>query len=291
MLHTLLYFLALVCLSTSPNLAKLNHMPVDILGFWRLFFAAIGVGAWILLRKKVSLKWEWGYLRWVLFSGLFFFLHLWTYKYASKNTTVSNTMILFASNPIWASLGGSFLFQEKITKRLVFSYLLAVLGIYILVHHQIEFVASGVQGDISALISAVFYSAYMLAGKKGRQHYENTTFSFIQYSVCAICFAISILFTQHTFTGYDEVSWWSVLGLVLLPTYLGHFSMTYLVRTMNLTMMSCGKLLEPIFASLMAYFIFREQLGAYSWIAFLLTAAGVLILFAPSLFKKTSLPK
>lgn len=293
MLHTLLYFLALVCLSTSPNWAKLNHMPVEILGFWRLTLAAVGLGLWALFAKKLNLKTQkWIHLRWMILSGVFFFLHLWTYKYASKTTSVSNTMILFASNPLWASIGGALFFHEKITGRLVLSYLLAVLGIYTLVHHQIEFSKDGVHGDISALISAAFYSAYMLAGKKAREHVDNTNFSFVQYSVCALCFAITALLTQNNFTGYDGISWISVAGLVLLPTFLGHFSLTYLVKHMNLTVLSCGKLLEPIFASIMAYFIFQEHLGQHSWIAFLLTASGVFILFAPGLFRrKTSLPR
>lgn len=286
MLHTLLYFLALVCLSTSPNWAKLNLMPVDILGFWRLSIAAILVGIWILFTKKVSFRIQWSYLRWVLISGVFFFLHLWTYKYASKNTSVSNTVVLFASNPIWASIGGALFFHEKITRRLVLSYVLALIGIYILVHHQIEFSTEGIQGDLAALISAGFYSAYMLAGKKGREHFDNTFLSFIQYTVCALGFALTALFTQHNFTGYNETSWLAVAGLVLLPTLLGHLSLTYLVKSMNLTVMSCGKLLEPIFASIMAYFIFNESLSPHSWIAFLLTASGVLILFAPGLKRK-----
>lgn len=283
MLHTLLYFLALVCLSSSANWAKLNHMPVDILGFWRLALAAIGVGLWLLLTQKINFRVPWIHLRWVLLSGFFFFLHLWTYKYASKNTSVSNTVILFASNPIWASLGAALFFQEKITRRLILSYILAVAGIYVLVHHQIQFSTEGLQGDLAALVSAAFYSAYMLAGKKGREHFDNTFFSFVQYAVCAVGFALTAFYTRNPFTGYDTISWVSVAGLVLLPTFLGHFSMTYLVKFMNLNVMSCGKLLEPIFAAIMAYFIFQESMNSHSWLAFLLTAAGVLILFAPGL--------
>lgn len=287
MLHTLLYFLALVCLSTSPNWAKLNHMPVDVLGFWRLSIAAILMGAWVFFSKKLSFKTPWRHLRWVILSGVFFFLHLWTYKFASKNTSVSNTMILFASNPIWASIGGAFFFKEKITSRLVFSYVLALLGIYTLVQHQIQFSEQGIQGDISALVSAAFYSAYMLSGKKARDNMNNSFFAFVQYGVCALCFAGTLLYTQNSLTGYDQISWIAVAGLILLPTFLGHFSLTYLVKHMNLTVLSCGKLVEPILASIIAYFIFNEQLSSSSWIAFLLTATGVFILFAPGLFKKS----
>ena len=287
MLHTLLYFLALISLSTSANWAKLNHMPVEILGFWRLGLAALILLTWIFIKKK-----RWPHLtepnlRWVVLSGFFFFLHLATYKFAAKNTTISNTMILFASNPVWASLGAAVFFHEKITARVVFSYLLALLGIYILVHRQVEFAPESLRGDFSSLLSAFFYAAYMLTGKKARRHYENQIFSFFQYTVCAICFGLTCLYSGASFTGYDPVSWWAVAGLILLPTFLGHFSLTYLVHYMNINVMSCGKLLEPIFAAIIAYFLFRETLSVEAWWAFSLTALSVLILFAPTLLNRS----
>ena len=287
MLHTLLYFLALVSLSTSANWAKLNHMPVEILGFWRLGLAALGLLAWMLFGKVKWPKVNEPNLRWVFLSGFFFFLHLATYTFAAKNTTISNTMILFASNPVWASLGAAVFFQEKITSRVIFSYLLALCGIYILMHKQIEFAPEGLRGDFSALLSAFFHAAYMLSGKRARRDYDNVVFSFFQYTVCAICFAFVALTTRNNFVGYDDVSWLAVAGLILLPTFLGHFTLTYLVNYMNMTVLSCGKLLEPVFAAIMAYFLFHETLQMEAWLSFALTAISVLILFAPGLLKRT----
>ncbi len=287
MLHTLLYFLALVSLSTSANWAKLNHMPVEILGFWRLGLAAVVLLIWMLFRKVKWPRITEPNLRWVFLSGFFFFLHLATYKFAAKNTTISNTMILFASNPVWASLGAALFFNEKITFRVVVSYLLALGAIYVLMHKQIEFAPQGLLGDFSAILSAFFYAAYMLSGKRARRHYDNVVFSFFQYAVCAICFGFVALGTQNNFVGYDDISWIAVAGLILLPTLLGHLSLTYLVNFMNITVLSCGKLLEPIFAAIMAYFLFKEALQLEAWISFALTAAAVLILFGPGLIKRT----
>src|SRR4051812_18139925 len=96
MLRTLLYFLALFCLSTSSNWAKLNHMPVDVLGFYRLGFAALFLGIWIFIIKRIKLPRFDRQLAWVVVSGLFFFAHLWTFKYSAKNTSISNGMIIFS---------------------------------------------------------------------------------------------------------------------------------------------------------------------------------------------------
>lgn len=285
MAHILLYFLALFSLSTSANWAKLNQMPVEILGFYRLGISALVVALWaFFLQRKKWPKMN-SKILWVILSGTFFFLHLWTYKFAAKSTSVANTMILFETNPIWATLGGILFFREKLTQRLIFCYLLALTGIAILFWHQIDFSSLTFKGDVSALFSGFFYATYMLTGKQARNFYDNTVYATIQYFICGLLFFIAALFTGREFTGYSSTSWVSVVGLVMMPTLLGHFTFTYLVKSMNLSLMSCGKLIEPIFASLLAYFIFREAIKPAAWVAFALTGCSVIVLFAPDIWK------
>ncbi len=281
----MLYFLALFSLSTSALFAKLNQMPSEILGFWRLGLSTVLLVGYLLFKKKFPpLKLNHN-TKWVFISGFFFFLHLWTYKYAAKHTLVSNTMVLFATNPIWASIGGRLYFNEKIYRRVYAAYFIAFLGILYLVWSNLTFTPEYNLGNLSALISALFYAAYMLTG--------NQAYSTYQYMTCAFFFLIASLFTGHNFIeGYSSSSWLAVVGLIIFPTFLGHFVLTHLVSTMNLGIMSCGKLIEPIFASILAYFIFKESLTASFYVSFGLTSTSVIILFWPQIrnyFKKASI--
>lgn len=194
-------------------------------------------------------------------------------------------MILFSSNPIWASLGSIIFFKETLKGRLFISYALAIVGIYLLVSHDIGFKSQTIYGDWSALLSALFYAAYMLTGKRARHHYENVYYAFLQYGVCALLFLLCTLESGASLSGYSAVSWIAVAGLVALPTFVGHFSLTYLVKHMDLSILSCGKLIEPVFASIIAYLVFQEKLSQNAWISFLLTVLAVLVLFGPSLLK------
>ena len=84
MLHTLIYFTALFALSTAAIWAKLNQMPIEVLGFYRLGIAVLLLGLFILIRKPLpKLKFNVNIL-WVIASGFFFFLHLWTYNMLQK---------------------------------------------------------------------------------------------------------------------------------------------------------------------------------------------------------------
>lgn len=282
----MLYFLALFSLSTSPNWAKLNQMPPEILGFWRLSIAATLIVLWQIFKKDFVWMLPNQKNKWIFISGFFFFLHLWTYKYASKHTLVSNTMVLFTSNPIWASLGGVLFFKEKIKPRVYWAYLIALSGILFLVWSNIQFSPEYTLGNISALISALFFAIYMLTGKKARQSYSNQVFASYQYLTCALCFLIMSTLSEHPLIdGYDPISWLSVIGLVILPTFLGHYLMTHLVSTIDIAVLTCGKLIEPLLASVMAFFIFKESLSSAFFISFSLTVVSVFILFWPQINK------
>ena len=283
MLRTLLYFLALFTLSTSSVWAKLNHMPVEVLGLYRLGIAAVLLFFWIVIIKKTPFPKLSQAHAWVILSGFLFFLHLWTFKYAAKNTTISNGMILFSSNPVWASIGAVFFFKERLNPRLYLSYFMALLGVYLLVAPELSLGQGINKGDLSSLFSAVFFALYMLTGKKARQYFSNNFYALGQYFICALFFWLCMLYTGSDFIGYDDTSWWAVAGLVLLPTFFGHFTMTYLVPHMNLSIMTCGKLIEPVLASVIAANVFNEKLSANAPLAFALTSLSVLILFLPNL--------
>jgi len=283
MAHIFLYLFALISLSTSPNWAKLNHMPAEVLGFYRLLGAFILLFAYIFIKKvKIDIKLNRAFF-WSMCSAFLFFLHLWTYKYAAKHTLVSNTMILFATNPIWASLGGLIFFKEKIKSRVIIAFAFAFTGTLMLVFENLRFAPENTQGNMVSLLSAVFYASYMVTSKKAREQSSNEQYALIQYGLSMFCFLILSISTKAQFTHYDSISWWAVVGLIVFPTFLGHYSFTYLVKHMNLAFMTCGKLIEPVIASIIAYYLFSEQLGSLAFFAFALTGFSVVLLFWPSL--------
>lgn len=282
--HLLLYFLALICLSTAANWAKLNGMPPEVLGFWRLFIAASVLLIFQKFYKKQKILQNSHSLKWIILSGFFFFLHLWTYKYAAKHTLVSLMMILFATNPIWTALINIYAFKEKITPRMLISFFIAFTGIFLLTKDQLTYSSENNLGNASAIITALLYAIYVITTKKARRHVSNLNFASLQYSVCAICFLTATLYTQSNFIeGYKAISWISVLGLVALPTLLGHFLFSHCMSSMNLAVMTCGKLIEPVIASIIAFLVFNETLDSATYVAFACTAIAILNLFWPQI--------
>lgn len=296
MLNYLLYFIALFGLSQSANLVKMAQAPIEVLGFWRLFFCALLFLPWALRFKSLRplFQADRRHDLWMgLISGTFFFLHLWTFFYASKNTSIANCMIIFSINPLFTAAGAYLFFGEKFTPRLAMAYVLAFFGIYWLVSHSVHFDQGLVKGDLMALLSALLVSVYLLSGKKLRHSLDNPSFSVFIYSVCAFWFGVTALLRGIEFTGYETNTWWAIAGLVVIPTLLGHSLFMYLIKYMNINLMTCGKLIEPVMSSMVAWILFKEHLKTSTWIAFIFTSASVLVLFAPwSILKqKLQMPK
>lgn len=278
-----LYFLAIFCLSQSAGLMRWAAAPPDVIGFWRLSASALCFLPFVVRSGLLRDLWRTRRERLpvIVVSALFFFTHLWTFTFAAQNTRIAHCMILFATSPVWISLGNRLLFRESFGGRLIVSYVLAMAGMVLLFRHSLSFESGLVAGDMVALVSAVLFSGYILSGKKARQTTGNSGYSFVVYALAGVLFWISGSLRGLDFTGWPPHTWMAITGAVALPTLLGHALFSWLMKSMNINFMSCGKLLEPVFAALVAAVAFNEPVTTESQVSFALTAAGVLFLFVP----------
>lgn len=286
----LLYFIAITSLSMAANLIRIADAPPLIIGFWRLLFASLLLLPFALTRGKFlyEFKAKKKDFIFVVISAVFFFLHLWTYFFAAQNTKIANCMIIFSTNPLFVALCSYLIFKEKFTWRLVFAYVLAMFGIFYLLKNSLSLEKGLVLGDLSAFISAIFFAGYLISGKKARLSLANTNYTFLTYFLASLLFGIVAYSQDNSFLDYPKITWYAILGTVIFPTLLGHVLFSYLMTKMNLNLMSCGKLIEPVLASLVAFFIFQESLSQNTYIAFAFTSSAILILFiSPKLFMKS----
>lgn len=285
MKHTVLYLLSLFCLAQAANLVRLADAPAVVIGFWRLLLAALillpfafkkGDIQFLIQRTKQS---SWNLLGWIGLSSLFFFLHLLTFFLAAQTTTIANCMVLFSLNPLFTSFISYFFMKEVFPKKLLIAYPLALMGVIFLVQDHLRVGKGQIEGDLYALSSALLYALYILSCLKARRQFSNVGFASLMYLSTAVLFGGALLLSGAPLISYPSSTWLAILGTVLLPTLLGHFLLTYLLQYMNVNVMSCGKLIEPVISAVTAFFIFKEAIHLNTFIAFACTASAVLILF------------
>lgn len=101
-------------------------------------------------------------------------------------------------------------------------------------------------------------AVYTLIGRKQRDHLSTTVYTFVTYSACFITLIIFDFISHTPIYGYgiNEI----ILGLLLgiSCTLLGHSVFSWCLKYLSPSYVSSAKLLEPVFASILAVLIYGE---------------------------------
>jgi drug/metabolite transporter (DMT)-like permease len=281
----LYYFIALFSLSQAANLIRWAEASALVIGFWRLLGASLCMLALLIWsrRKQSFVKFARTLpaKKTLFVCGSLFFAHLWTYFYAAQNTSISAAMILFSLNPLFTALLSAKLVGDHVAPKVKWAMLLGFAGLLLLMSETSSPSAPTFWGNLSAFASALLFSGYLLSSKMARKKMDNLSFTTAIYAVCAFWFFVFMAWTETSWHPSHDHFWPAILALILFPTLLGHALFSYLLKDLNINWMSCGKLLEPGVASLVAFFAFGERPSLMAGMAFGFTAAAVLLLYSP----------
>lgn len=293
-----LLLLALFSLSTSALWVRLADASIALIGSWRLLGAAVLLGVPVLYSGFRNLRWSGRAEAWASISAaIFFFLHLWTYVYSAQHTAISHLVIIFSAAPFFTAMGGLLFFREIFPRRLYAVCAFAAVGIFILFQDPIIAQTRGLQkaqfrGDLAALVSAFFHAGYALCGKKARESAPNLRFTFWLYALSGFLFAGLALAQEERSAELGPHFYLGIVGLIIFPTFLGHSLYAYLLKSVNINVLSCSKLLEPAFATGLAFLLFDEKVNLLTFVGFLLIGAALVILFNPlRALRKTQAPQ
>lgn len=274
-MRPLLLVIAILCLSLPALLIRGARAPIEAIGFWRLVFACAALAPWAWSRRK---PWAAPGRRTVALAGTLFFLHLWTFTWAVSHTTVANLMLAFSTHPVWTGLGAWLLFKEPLGRRELAALVLAGAGVAILFGGSMSLGGAGLAGDLSALLSAMFFSGWVLVGRRVRRGLDTVSFLFVAYAVAALLFFAAGTARGGAWTGYPMSTWAALAILAFAVSLGGHGLFTYLLNKYDVLVLSCAKLAEPVLAAAGAAWLFGEPLSAHLGAAFLLIASGVVVL-------------
>jgi drug/metabolite transporter (DMT)-like permease len=276
-LPALLLAAAVLCLSLPALLIRGARAPIEAIGFWRLAIACAALAPWAWRRRAA---WTPKARRATALAGALFFAHLWTFTWAVGHTTVANLMLAFSTHPLWTGVAAWALFGEPLGRRELGAFALGGAGLALLFGGSASLGGAGLRGDLAALVSALFFSGWVLAGRGVRRGLDNPSFLFGAYGAAALLFLAAGTARGAAWTGFDARTWGALAALALAVSLGGHGLFTYLLNSFPVATLSCAKLLEPALAALGAAWLFGEPLSPRLAASFALIAAGVVVLLA-----------
>lgn len=216
-----LVLVAVLAFSTSPVLvlwaAPLSPFEITV---GRLACAAALV--WLLARfnEQPLLPRRADLPRFALF-GLITAVHFISYIASLNYTTIAHSLAIVYTAPIFVTLFSVWFLHEHIAWRKWLGVLVTVAGIAILAGFEPRFDGRMLLGDGLALVSAVTYGLYSVAGRSQRERYGLFTYTGTVYSLAAL-WALPVAVLSFTPAGYNPRSLLALLGAAFIPLGTGH---------------------------------------------------------------------
>lgn len=219
--------IAVLMFGTSPVLirwsAPFNSTEI---AFWRLTIAALLVACLgLITRQQLLLKRS--ELPRFVFYGLVTALHFFLYIASLSFTTIAHSLSIVYTSPIFVTLFSALYLHERLSLRKYVSIAVTVVGIAIIAGFEPHYTTCSLNGqcmilgDGLALLSAICFGIYSVAGRGERERHPLFRYTTNVYGLAALWLlplAIVPAF-QHP---YPPLAIGSVIALGIFPLGLGH---------------------------------------------------------------------
>lgn len=290
--------LGLISASFSSILISWGEQDLSInqVVFGRLWITVLVYGLYgLVIRLRASMKCDkfeirlkwWGW--WsklkeerftivsIFFLGLCFYANQIVWSWSIENTSIANSTVLHNLTPIFTATGAFLWLDQYFSKVFVLGILISIAGAISLEIEVFSFEFSHLLGDLAAIASAAFYSAYLLILEqlKGKVDLINIVFF---YCLAGALFSLLVLVAQgddlfpHSMRG-----WSAVLLLALVCQTLGQALIAFGIQRFSSSTVSLAHLLCPCMSAIEAWLIFGERLAVANIIGFSTILVGLFV--------------
>lgn len=233
-----------------------------VLVVYRTVFAAVMLFPFLIWLRSSEQRTGKGKERlWIALSGVCLGLHFTFWISSLYYTSVASASVLVTIHPIIMILVERLWFKRSFATSTWIGVLLAFSGSVLLgiSDSQIEQdFADPLFGNFLALMAAIIFVVYLLIGQKIRKKRAWIDYVFpVYFYAAAACVLMAVLLGKNLLN-ISTIGVWAGAGLAFGPQILGHGSMNYAVKYVSPTLLSTLILVEPLLASVLAFFLFAE---------------------------------
>ena len=254
--------------------------PSLVIAAYRMTIASLVVVPVALWRHQNELR-RLRATEWLLAaaSGAFLALHFAAWVTSLEYTSVTSSVVLDATSPMWVAIGSWLLLRERLTRPVIFGLIVAVAGSLVIGLGDMTQGTSSpsLLGNSLALLGALMVTGYWLIGRRVRGSLSLAPYVAIVYSMAAVVLLIMVAGARQPLTGYDTTTYvWLVL-LALVPQLVGHSSFNWALARLPAVFVAVATLGEPIGATVLAYFLLSETPTTIRMFGAALVLAGIAV--------------
>ena len=193
-------------------------------------------------------------------------------------TTASKTAFLTALNVVWVPVLALPLFGRKLEMTKIAGMLFAVFGIYLMCGLMGSGSFSSVnKGDLYALVCAVFFALHILYTGRYAARCDSYWLALVQLGTIGVIFGGIALFKGYPLFSWNAEVAWALLLCSFLATVLPFVIQTVVQKWVSPTDTALTFCLEPVFAAGFAWVVGGEAMGIMEFAGAGLILAGMIV--------------
>lgn len=265
-------------ISLSSIFIKFSTAPSAVTAAWRLIWTVLLMSPVTFGKKEVRKEMTAlprKQLGLSMLSGLFLAIHFAFWFESLKQTTVASASSIVSTEVLWVSLGYCLFLKGKLSLKAIGAISMAFVGSLFIAWSDSGTGGSHLYGDILALLAALAVAVYVLLGRVVQKTVSTTVYTYVVYGTCAVALMLLCLVQRQPLAGHGSSP--IVVGLLLavFSTILGHSIFSWCLKYFTPSFVSAAKLMEPVVASILAVFLFREIPAALQLLGGVLILTGL----------------
>ena len=264
--------IGILCISIFPILVKLELTPGLISAFYRMAFAFAILIPFAIFSGKFKMP-PTKYLILALLCGILFGSDVAVWNIAIQESSATQASLLTNLSPVWVGIASFLFLNPKPKTNFWIGTLVALFGMVTFVGFQFFTALDFDRAFIFAVLSGVFYAAYLLVSKNTLAEIDVFSFMFLSLFASSIYLGIICFWANEPFTGFTNAGWGVLVIQAVVCQIAAWFLISYSTQHMKATRVSLSLLGQAILTALIA-FVFLDEL-----ITLQMVLGGIILLF------------
>ena len=267
--------IGVVAVSCAAVLIREADAPALVIAAYRLGLAAVPTGALALATGRYRISRE-GLLVWPFLA-----LHFGFWIASLQQTSVTTSVVLVTTNPLFVGLASPFVLRERVSAATWTGIAIATAGAALMAAEDVGEGMGTLVGDLYALLGAVFGAGYLMMGRLARPRMSWVGYVGTVYPVTAVLLVLAVLVAGEPFTGYSTKTFVMLGLLALVPQLVGHSAINWSLGYVPAALVAIAILGEPVGATALAVLFLGETPSGLEIAGGLLVLAGVYAALRP----------
>lgn len=267
---------ALVGVSFGSIFVRLAAAPALAIALWRMTLASAVVLPAALASGGIRPATSGRAMALAAAAGGLLALHFGSWMTSLLFTSVANSVLLVNTAPIFVALLSWISGRDRPTSRTWAAVVLATAGAAVITSGGLSD-ATSLIGNLLAVGGALAMAGYLLLAREAQRVLAYLPYVAVAYGTAAAVLWAAVLISGTQWHSFPPQTWAVLAAMAVVSQLVGHGGYNWSLRHLQAAFVSIALTGEPVLASLLAWWLLDEPIGARTALGGVLVLSGIVV--------------